>query len=179
MSERWLPVPGYEGLYEVSDQGRVRSIDCLDRLGRRRKGRVRVLTRDGYYLKVSLSRDGKLKSFWVHALVLTAFVGPRPEGMECCHGPGGPLDNRLENLRWDTPSANSYDTVSHGNHHYARRDRCSRGHPLVPRNLLNERNKGRECRACHSGRAAYQKGRYVSIQAGADAWLARHCPDLV
>ena len=53
--------------------------------------------------------DGKERRVAVHRLVLLAFVGPCPEGMECCHGPGGPADNRLTNLRWDTRGANRLD----------------------------------------------------------------------
>lgn len=51
-------------------------------------------------------------AYYVHALVLETFVGPRPDGMECCHwkpAPDGGYDNRLMNLRWDTRSANAYD----------------------------------------------------------------------
>jgi hypothetical protein len=51
---------------------------------------------------------------YVHALVLEAFVGPRPEGFDACHNNGNKTDNRLENLRWDTKSANSLDKRRHG-----------------------------------------------------------------
>ena len=50
----------------------------------------------------------------VHHLVLEAFVGPRPAGMECCHYDGDPTNNRLANLRWDTSKANKADTKRHG-----------------------------------------------------------------
>ena len=112
--ERWLPVSGFEGLYEVSNLGRVRSIERLAwsretsaRAAYARKIRARVLKarahRGGYKL-VNLSRDGEQRSFTIHELVLEAFVGPRPLGLEACHGLGGPGDNRLANLRWDTRS---------------------------------------------------------------------------
>lgn len=55
-------------------------------------------------------------SFLVHRLVLEAFVGPCPEGMEGCHNNGDPADNRLANLRWDTKSANAKDSIRHGTH---------------------------------------------------------------
>lgn len=54
------------------------------------------------------------RKYRVHRLVLEAFVGPCPPGMECCHNNGNPADNRLENLRWDTRSANCLDAVQHG-----------------------------------------------------------------
>jgi hypothetical protein len=49
-----------------------------------------------------------------HQLVLEAFVGPCPPGMECCHGNDIPDDNRIENLRWDTPKSNGEDRVRNG-----------------------------------------------------------------
>lgn len=67
------------------------------------------------YPVVSLYGDGVKKQFPVHTIVLTAFCGPRPHGMECCHGPNhDPEDNRLSNLRWDTRKANSDDKVTAG-----------------------------------------------------------------
>ena len=66
------------------------------------------------YLIVSLSKECVVKTPSVHTLVLSAFVGSRPEGMHACHGNGNKLDNRLENLRWDTVSANALDRVRHG-----------------------------------------------------------------
>ena len=53
-------------------------------------------------LYVSLHKNGKRNNLYVHRLVLITFVGPCPEGMECCHKDDNPLNNRLENLRWDT-----------------------------------------------------------------------------
>jgi hypothetical protein len=50
----------------------------------------------------------------VHVLVLEAFVGPRPEGMEGCHGDGNPANNNVQNLRWDTPQNNWKDRKRHG-----------------------------------------------------------------
>jgi hypothetical protein len=54
------------------------------------------------------------KQYSVHVLVLLAFIGPRPDGQEACHGDGNPLNNRLENLRWDTHLANEADKTIHG-----------------------------------------------------------------
>lgn len=66
---------------------------------------------DGY-LRVSLYRRGQKRiTRYVHRLVLLAFVGPCPDGMEACHGIGGSKDNRVDNLRWDTPSANVSDRI--------------------------------------------------------------------
>jgi hypothetical protein len=121
MVERWRPVVGFEGQYEVSDQGRVRSLArvivqkasgyrpaCLKPIKERI---LRPGPQKGGHLTVALGRGN---SKLVHVLVLEAFVGPRPEGREGCHGPGGTQDNRLSNLRWDTRSANVLDAVSWG-----------------------------------------------------------------
>lgn len=101
--ERWLPVVGYEGLYEVSDLGRVRS---LPRNGTR-GGILTCSTIAGHpYLRVGLTRNRVVQSPKVHILVARAFLGLPPPGHEVCHGPGGALDNRLVNLSYGTHSKN-------------------------------------------------------------------------
>ena len=137
--ERWLPVVGYEGDYEVSSKGRVKS---------HIRGRIlRGGLHDAGYRKYYL-RGGEVK--YGHELVLEAFVGPRPEGHHCCHSDGNPGNNSLENLRWDTVSNNRYDTVRHGRHHNAIKDRCKRGHMLAPWNNTSNAEKigSRKCLAC-------------------------------
>lgn len=70
------------------------------------------------HLYVNLTRgSGDDKRVYVHTLVLEAFVGPKPEGTECCHANDLGDDNRLENLRWDTHLANASDKVKNGNQH--------------------------------------------------------------
>ena len=116
--ERWLPVVGFEGLYEVSDCGRVRSLpfeirkksrwggDCVQI----NKGKVLSPGRmPGGHVSVSLGR----KSRCVHELVLRAFVGPPPKGYECRHLNGTPNDNRLSNLQWSTRRRNFQDRKWH------------------------------------------------------------------
>jgi len=102
MGEIWKPVVGYEGRYEVSSLGRVKS---LLRGGKLRKP---CLTKGGYF---SVRLFGESGEKWkpVHHLVLEAFVGPRPDGMEACHFPNGPEDNSVENVRWDTKLSNHND----------------------------------------------------------------------
>src|SRR5258707_113471 len=110
--ERWLPVPGYEGLYDVSDRGNVRSHHKTK--GRRKNGMLMAPAMSAGHLMVSLVRDKKRRSWPVHQLVLMAFAGPRPAGMESLHGPGGNLDNRLSNLRYGTSKENKADQVRDG-----------------------------------------------------------------
>jgi hypothetical protein len=117
MGERWKAVPAYEGLYEVSDMGQVRSLDRPYKMRNSRKPDVimdcvkrgRLLKQDSVgkpYAQVLLyDRQGKPKRFLVHRLVLLAFVGEAP-GMECNHRNGDTLDNALINLEWVTHGEN-------------------------------------------------------------------------
>lgn len=110
LQERWLPVVDWEGRYEVSDQGNVRSLWAPrgPRLKPRLlKQRVHAPAPDGrmvVFLCDAARRKPELRL--VHHLVLEAFVGPRPDGQETRHGPGGALDNRLVNLCWGTHADN-------------------------------------------------------------------------
>ena len=115
--ERWKPVPGYEGLYDVSDQGRVRSWHKggSERDSLRKTSKILSDGRSRYVL-VGLSKNGIKNTMLVHRLALEVFVGPCPPGMECCHNNGDKHDNRIENLRWDTRSANMLDAVEHDGH---------------------------------------------------------------
>lgn len=160
-TERWLPVVGYEGYYEVSDLGRVRSLPRVTNgsFGGTRRLPGRVL-RPGINPKtgrriVALHRDGAGRSHKVYPLVLAAFVGPRPPGMEACHNDGDHTNDRLSNLRWDTSSRNTYDSVRHGTHNHARKTHCLRSHLLVEPNLVPSKlvRGQRQCFACHKARA--------------------------
>lgn len=114
--EKWLPVVGYEGRYEVSDQGRVRSM-ARDGAPGARRSKTKVMGvsvhRQGYHV-IGLSRDGVRKFYLVHWLVLEAFVGPRPPGQDGLHENDVPGDNRLVNLRWGTAVENSADARRNG-----------------------------------------------------------------
>lgn len=114
--EKWKAIPGWEGFYEVSDAGRIRSVDRIIAHGRSGtmsiKGKELKQHRedDGSYFHVTLSRPGrKPKCFNTHIVVLTSFIGPPSNGLVGCHGPGGNSDNTLFNLRWDTRSENELD----------------------------------------------------------------------
>lgn len=113
--EQWRDIPGYEGIYQVSDLGNVRALDRLGKDGRRLPAKALTPCDDGKgYRAICIPYNGKYKSFFVHALVMAAFVGPRPEGCHVCHNNGIPSDNRLCNLRYDTPQANERDKDLHG-----------------------------------------------------------------
>ena len=122
MIEYWADVVGYERLYQVSSWGRVRSVsritwDYDPRWGQMRSRRItgKIIKRQwSPYVTVGLRKGAYHRSFGVHRLVLKAFVGPCPEGMEACHNNGDAWDNRLENLRWDTRKNNHQDKIKHG-----------------------------------------------------------------
>lgn len=118
--EKWRPVIGFEGLYEVSDEGRVRSLPRVvpHRSGGRLtlSGRVLVGSRRATrgYPMVNLWKDNTQHARYVHALVLEAFVGPRPASADACHADGSVDNNRLTNLRWGSRSENMADAIRHG-----------------------------------------------------------------
>ncbi len=122
--EEWRDVVGYEGLYQVSNLGRVKSLDrivkCPNRWGgiHQLKVSARFMKlvkqpRCGHFTLV-LCRGGCIRGASVHKLVMGAFIGPCPEGMEVCHNDGNPGNNHLANLRYDTHRNNQHDMIHHG-----------------------------------------------------------------
>jgi hypothetical protein len=116
--EQWRPVVGYEGLYEVSDRGRVKSLHQYLWSGSHwykvpHRQLKPSIARTGYPV-VRLTKDGKGRTITIHTLVLTAFVGAKPFGQECRHLNGNPQDCSLSNLQWGTPVENSNDKIRHG-----------------------------------------------------------------
>lgn len=119
IGERWRPVVGHRGAYEVSNRGQVRS---LPRTMVRRNGNpytargvmLKPWAFEHGHLMVNIHHKGVQKGRYVHQLVLEAFVGPKPSGMGCRHLDGDPRNNRLSNLRWGTPKENSEDMIAHG-----------------------------------------------------------------
>ena len=112
MQELWAPVVGWEGFYEVSDLGRVKSLDrvVMRSNGSPQRCRERILkpsTNGDGYLNVGLTKNGAKSTRLVHALVAEAFIGPRPDGLMVLHGERGQLDNRPENLSYGTYADNN------------------------------------------------------------------------
>jgi len=117
MQEEWRPVVGYEGLYQVSNKGRVKSLERnfeSTRMGTpctiivREKILKNNIGNHGYFV-VGLYKYNKMKLKTVHSLVCEAFIGERPDGYDICHRDGNKLNNNLENLRYDSHKNNHQD----------------------------------------------------------------------
>lgn len=160
---QWRAVDGYQGRYEVSDDGQVRA---LAGPGRGRLNATRVLkiqkNTNGYWQVLLYSGGGvKPKAKRVHNMMLEAFVGPRPPDNFGRHVDDNPDNNQLSNLRWGTRSDNSLDMVTNGNHNHARKTHCKWGHLLEGDNLIVTKRQ-RSCRTCkHRVQAEYYKRQEV------------------
>ena len=173
MREQWTPAPGYEGIYEVSDQGNVRSLDRFVDNGQGGTSRLKGKTlKPGStptgYLFVYLCVEGKPKRFYVHRLVMAAFVGNAPPEHEVCHWNDIKTDNRLENLRYGTRSENRRDLIRNGRHAKVEKTHCPRGHLLAMPNLVASGVAAghRSCLACDRASAylRYYPGREHELE---------------
>ena len=115
MQEIWKDIPGYEGYYQISNFGRVKRTEC------------KVWNGYGWYLRrgnilkprvintgrecVRLSKDGISNRYFVHRLVMMAFVGEPQNKMQVNHLDGNPLNNRLDNLEWCDQSRNELHKI--------------------------------------------------------------------
>lgn len=109
-AEVWKDIPGYEGRYQASNLGRIRSVN--HEVTRVIKGRVlRPRIRKEGYPIVTLSGAGPKD---IHALVALAFHGPRKEGQQVRHLDGNPENNRADNLAYGTQSENERDKYRYG-----------------------------------------------------------------
>lgn len=119
--EIWKDIPEYEGLYQVSNLGRVKSLARWVRTGRYMtwhqlpERMLKFGVQPDGYLLVQLCKDGEKITCLVHHLVLKGFVGPRPNGKQCRHFPDqNPTNNKLTNLSWGTPKKNVEDKKAKG-----------------------------------------------------------------
>jgi hypothetical protein len=165
MKEEWRPVPGYEGLYDVSNHGRVVSHDRVVEYGptrsARRRGRElrQAIVANGY-LAVSLSKNRHKKMFRVHRLVAAAFIGP--SDVDVLHADDDKLNNRLDNLRYGTDAENARDRVRNGRDHNYNKSRCVKGHEYTPANTYRAPATGhRSCKSCRAEVERKRKPRRV------------------
>jgi len=135
MEPEWRDVVGYEGLYQVCSDGRVRSLPRRGGNSRTYGGQLLAAGADmAGYPKVALNRDHISRSARVHVLVAAAFLGPRADGMEIRHLNGVKTDNRLENLAYGSSAENMQDTLRLGRHPQGSKTHCPKGHPYSETN---------------------------------------------
>lgn len=162
--ERWKPIDGYDGYYEVSDQGRVRS---LPRVQKNKRGQVRnysgkLLGEEGFgyadkfgYRSVILCVDSKQVRYKIHRLVANAFIQKLNDEDVVMHLNDVTSDNRAANLEVGSQSENIKDCITKGRFNSGARNRekthCSRGHLFKVENLrvADYRNGKRACLSCH------------------------------
>jgi len=115
MKEIWKDIPNYEGLYQASNYGQIKSL--AKKYGNNGYHKQRILKpgkdKDGY-LHILLSKNNVRRYTTVHKLVLETFIGPCPPGMQCRHLNENPKNNKSDNLKWGTPKENKADSIKHG-----------------------------------------------------------------
>ncbi|QXN74235.1 HNH endonuclease [Gordonia phage Cafasso] len=150
--ELWRPIPGFEGHYDASDLGRIRSV-------KRATPHIMAQQWTGKYFNAMICMNGRYRPYGVHRLVCMAFHGEPPSpGLHACHDNGDPTDNRPANLYWGTPGDNAVDMVRHGRHRNARKTHCDRGHEFTPGNTYMRPSGKRLCRTC---KRDYERERYI------------------
>jgi len=137
--EVWKWIEGYEGEYQISNLGRVESVARIDRGGNRIKGRIlKPILKSNDYVQVNL-QIGKCRynSHLIQRLVLDAFASHlREEGYQASHLNGNRSDNRLSNLKWESPYDNTQRKKEHGTQHRGEQIRSSK---LTSENVLEIR----------------------------------------
>lgn len=124
IEEIWKDIPNYEGYYQASNLGRIRSVDreVTYLSGKNKVPRTdfhpsvikKLRYRKDGYLQVNLCKESNKAYFPVHKIIAEVFLGARPKNLDICHKNGFRDDNRLENLRYDTRVNNFSDSLDHG-----------------------------------------------------------------
>jgi hypothetical protein len=173
--EIWKDIPSFGWHYQASNLGNIRSKDRIVKkfsifgnriVGQFYEGRLLKPHNSKGYKIVRLGYEKQKITVGVHRLVLMAFVGDCPEGMECCHNNGISDDNRIENLRWDTHKNNNKDRKRHGTY------KTGKEHPMYGKKMsldLKERllkfHKGRKAsEETKAKMTASQKARWEKIR---------------
>lgn len=156
--EEWRAIPGWEGLYEVSSDGRVRSLPYSTPTRGTQRGRMLKAAPDTRgYPAVHLCDNGtelrRHRLVRVHILVALAFIGPRQDGMEVRHLDDVKTNNNLDNLAYGTHAENMADSMRNGTHVALVKlsaTHCKVGHEYTPDNLrVLSNGKTRSCRTCN------------------------------
>ena len=148
MKEIWKKV-SFNSSYEVSSLGRVKGPRGITYGSVGSRG----------YMQVCIKRKTKN----VHVLVAQAFLGERPSGYHVCHKDGDKTNNRIENLRYDTPKANwdDFRSLPKKTTHAIGRKTCPLGHKLEAPNLMPSQLKRgwRSCLSCSRAKAYIKNGK--------------------
>ena len=151
MYEEWRSVLGYEGLYEVSSLGRVKSLERSEDSGKGhlRIRRSRVLSTKGApYPACSLYKNSVETRRTVHSLVAEAFL-PNPDNLpSVLHWDDNPQNSRLDNLRWGTAEDNSEDRLRNSALRKPEITQCPRNHPYDKENTYVNPKGFKICRIC-------------------------------
>lgn len=150
----WRPIKGYEGFYEVSDDGQVRSLArvIVKSNGVPKSIRARLLAPQHSQgrIQYQLKRAGTRRAASASVLVAEAFLGPRPQGMLVRHLDDIPTNNHVSNLAYGTQVDNMKDCVRNGNHPKINMTHCRRGHVLASPNLCKQNARQPNRRRCWS-----------------------------
>lgn len=172
IEEEWRPVTGYEGLYSVSNFGRVKSesIVVTDRLGRSHRiiGQIKIPAENEWgYLWVTLTKDGMRKHHKVHRLVAQAFL-QKDDGKEFVnHKDGNKTNNNVENLEWVTSKENQQHAFRTGLNSQKYKKRCIRSDGVVFDSLSKAANATgvslSNVSRCCSGKRKTSMGTHLAI----------------
>jgi hypothetical protein len=161
-TEEWKSIPGWDGFYNISDQGQIKSLarTLIRSNGVPMRVRERIL-RQGQdtsgYQQIALRRLGEATSYKVHILVALTFIGPRPPGMEVMHLDSVKSHNYVSNLAYGTRSENLLMCVDHGDHNMARKTHCPQEHEYTPENTYISKAGSRMCRTCSREKMRYRR----------------------
>lgn len=165
--EVWMPVLGYEGLYEVSNLGQVKNATT---------GLILSQATHNGYKHVSLARSGQSATKYIQRLVLLAFCGePHTADADACHNDGDKTNNRLTNLRWGTRAENCADKKRHDTQQFGTKTRTAK---------LDEATVLKMRRSVRSGKSTYSIAKEMSLSTHT-VWCAvvgktwKHVPEAV
>lgn len=179
MTEEWRDISGWEGYYQVSNQGQVRSVgrSIVTHNGTRTRwvpprmlrlatsGNSKQRANGKGYAAACLARNSEKIFQRVNRLVLIAFVGLDAELPLACHRNGDSNDNRLSNLYWGTHRDNAIDSINHGVNQKSNQTQCVAGHEFNTDNTYINQAGHRRCRECRRRQLRDWRARQVVVAA--------------
>lgn len=140
----WVPINGYEGLYEVSSAGVIRSLPRVDRFGRSIPGVVlKLYKHSSGYSSVGLCKCGVKTQYLVHRIVASNFIGQPPEGFVANHINGNKKDNRVENLEWCSMADNNKHAHRTGLNYISEKNRSCTSERMKKRHAESRQRKSK------------------------------------